>query len=109
MSPTQPLLQHFSRLKDPRVTRTQLYPLENILTIAICAVICGAENWTETEDFAYSKEDFFSQPDTRAINGIPSHNIFGRVFAAPDPCAFAEGFTAWEQPQVSDWSDDIVA
>ncbi|EAU5745181.1 transposase family protein [Salmonella enterica] len=60
-SPTQPLLQHFSHLKDPRVKRTQLHPLENILTISICAVICGAENWTETEDFAYAKEAFFSQ------------------------------------------------
>lgn len=102
MSPTQPLLQHFSHIKDPRIKRTQLHPLENILTIAICAVICGAENWTEIEDFAYAKEEFFSQIIDLS-NGIPSHDTFGRVFAALDPRAFAEGFT------VSDWSDDIVA
>lgn len=108
MSPTQPLLQHFYHLKDPRVKRTQLHPLENILTIAICAVICGAENWTEIEDFAYAKEDFSSQIIDLS-NGIPSHDTFGRVFAAPAPRTFAEGFTAWVQTLVSYWSDDIVA
>lgn len=108
MSPTQPLLQHFSHLKDPRVKRKQLHPLENILTIAICAVICGAENWIEIEDFAYAKEAFFSQIIDLS-NGIPSHDTFGRVFAALDPCAFAEGFTAWVQTLVSDWDDDIIA
>ena len=41
------ILEHFSDLPDPRVERTKLHQLTDILTIAICAVICGAEDWTD--------------------------------------------------------------
>lgn len=91
----------FFRIKDPKVKRIQLILLDDIIAIDIYAVICGAENWTEIEDFAYAKEEFFRQIIDLS-NGIPSYDTFGRVFAALDPCAFAEGFTAWVQTLVSD-------
>jgi predicted transposase YbfD/YdcC len=78
------------------------------MTLAICAVICGAESWTEIEDFSYAKEDFFSQI-LDLSNGIPSHDTFGRVFAALDSHAFAQGFNSWVKTLVADWKDDIIA
>lgn len=108
MSPVQPLLQHFAHLDDPRVNRTKLHSLDNILTIAICAVICGAESWTEIEEFGCAKEAFF----TRLLdmpNGVPSHDTFGKVFAALDTEAFAEGFTAWVRTLAVELGSDIVA
>ncbi len=108
MSSVSPLLQHFASLEDPRVQRTQLHSLENILTIAICAVICGAEGWVEIEEFGESKQDFFTQ-FLDLNNGIPSHDTFGRVFAALDTQAFADGFTAWVSTLAQGIEEDIVA
>ncbi|CBJ90996.1 conserved hypothetical protein [Xenorhabdus nematophila ATCC 19061] len=108
MSSVSPLLQHLASLEDPRVQRTQLHSLENILTIAICAVICGAEGWVEIEEFGESKQDFFTQ-FLDLNHGIPSHDTFGRVFAALDTQAFADGFTAWVSTLAQGIEEDIVA
>jgi predicted transposase YbfD/YdcC len=108
MSPVQPLLQHFAHLHDPRVNRTKLHSLDTILTIAICAVICGAEGWTEVEEFGLAKAPFFAQL-LDIPHGIPSHDTFGKVFAALDTEAFAEGFTAWISTLAVELGSDIVA
>lgn len=94
MSRAAPLLQHFSHVTDPRVTRTREHPLESILFITICAVIAGESTWVGIEEFARDKIDFFSQ-FVDLPGGIPSHDTFGRVFAALDSEAFAQGFTDW--------------
>ena len=91
-----PLLDHFSDLTDPRVARTREHSLESILFIAICAVIAGEDDWVGIEEFARDKVDFFEQ-FVALPNGIPSHDTFGRVFAALDTEAFAQGFTRWVQ------------
>lgn len=86
--------QHFSDLEDPRIDRTKHHRLLDIIAIAICGVICGADNWVDLELFGRSKEEwlkrFLSLP-----NGIPSHDTFGRVFARLDPEQFAQCFTSW--------------
>jgi len=88
------LLRAFAELKDPRMNRTKHHPLENILTIAICAVICGADGCTDIAEFGRIKKDWFK---TFLVmpKGIPSHDTFGRVFAALDPLAFEQCFIAW--------------
>lgn len=86
--------EHFNDLEDPRMERTKHHQLLDIIAIAICGVICGADSWVDLELFGRSKEEwlkrFLSLP-----NGIPSHDTFGRVFALLDPAKFAQCFTSW--------------
>ncbi len=49
--PVASITEHFERLPDPRVERTKQHLLQDILTIAICGVICGADSWVEMEQF----------------------------------------------------------
>ena len=69
----------FSKLTDPRVDRTKGHKLIDIIAIAICAVICGAEGWVDIENFGNGKRAWL-QTFLELPNGIPSHNTFGRVF-----------------------------
>jgi len=78
---------HFAAVPDPRVERTKRHELQDILVIGVCAVICGAEHWTDVEMFGNVNEAWFGT-FLDLPNGIPSHDTFGRVFAALDPDAF---------------------
>lgn len=84
----------FSDLHDPRVTGRCDYPLIEIITIAICAVIAGAEGWTEIEIFGRRKEAWLKQ-FLPLENGIPSHDTFGDVFRMLNAEAFQRSFTRW--------------
>lgn len=84
----------FSDLDDPRVTGRCDYPLIEIITIAICAVIAGAEGWTEIEIFGRRKEAWLKQ-FLPLENGIPSHDTFGDVFRMLNAEAFQRSFTRW--------------
>jgi predicted transposase YbfD/YdcC len=85
----------FADLPDPRTeTANKLHSLTDILTIATCAVIAGAEGWEDIAQYGRSKEDFFRQ-FLELKNGVPSHDTFYRVFARLDPDAFADRFARW--------------
>ena len=90
------LQEHFATLEGPRVERTKRHQLLAIITIALCAVICGADTWVDVEEFGHAKgawlETFLELP-----NGIPSPDTFGRVFGRLDPEQFQACFLSWVQ------------
>ncbi len=86
----------FAQVEDPRMERTKLHRLRDIIILAICGVICGAEGWVEIEEFGKAKEAFFTDL-LDLSNGIPSHDTFGRVFACLDPKQFEASFVQWVQ------------
>lgn len=86
----------FAQVEDPRMERTKLHRLRDIIILAICGVLCGAEGWAEIEEFGKAKEAFFTEL-LALPNGIPSHDTFGRVFALIDPKQFEASFVQWVQ------------
>jgi len=102
------LLDYFTDLPDPRVERTKLHKLDDILAITICAVICGAEGWNEIELFGQCKyqwlKTFLELP-----NGIPSHDTFARVISSIKPEDFEERFQKWVQALAKNKNEKIIA
>jgi len=92
------LLEQLSDLPDPRVQRTRLHHLIDILSIAICAVICGAEGWDDFVAFGRAKQDWLQEKlGLELPAGIPSADTFRRVFARLDPQALQTCFRLWTQ------------
>ena len=84
----------FQSVDDPRMERTKLHCLYEMIVIAVCAAICGAEGWVDVERFGRSKLDWFRK-FLPLENGIPSHDTFGRVFARLDTEQFYTCLTGW--------------
>lgn len=85
---------HFGGMKDPRIDRAKRHKLLDIVVIAICGVICGADDWVSIEEFGNAKLDWFRK-FLELPNGIPSHDTFGRVFGKLDSDQFHTCFTNW--------------
>jgi predicted transposase YbfD/YdcC len=98
---------HFNSLNDPRLERTRKHPLINILFIAICGVLCGADTWVSIERYGKTKQEWLSQ-FLDLSNGIPSHDTFNRVFAALDAEAFGQYFIRWVSGLTKDIKDIIA-
>src|SRR6185437_10251530 len=88
------LRHHFADLLDPRVERSRRHELLDIIGIALCAVISGAESRTAVEAYGHAKhgrlKTLLAPP-----NGIPSHDTFRRVFCLLDPESFQQSFADW--------------
>ena len=102
------LITIIREIEDPRMERTRLHKLEDILVIAICALLCGAESFEDMEIFGEAKEEWFGT-FLELPNGIPSHDTFGRVFAAMDPEKFLEAFMRWTQSLREALSGEVVS
>ena len=89
------LLVHFDNLTDPRSPHGKIHSLKTVLTVALIAMICGSDEWTEIEEFGKAKEKLFRDTFGVAQRGIPSHDTFGRVFGMLCPTAFQECFVNW--------------
>jgi predicted transposase YbfD/YdcC len=84
----------FADLPDPRMDRNKRHHLTDILTIALCAILSGANTWEQIAAYGLAKRDWFGR-FLPLPNGIPSHDTFYRVFTALNPKAFAERFGTW--------------
>lgn len=81
--PLEALEEHFNKVTDPRMDRTKEHKLIDMIAIAIGAVICRAEDWTDIENFGNSKLSWLKSC-LELPNGILSHDTFGRVFSMLD-------------------------
>ena len=94
LKPKNGIAEHFASVQDPRIERTKNHLLIDILTIAILAVICGADGWVGIATYGKAKQTwlktFLALP-----NGIPSHDTFARVFALLEPEQLQTAFLSW--------------
>ena len=88
------LIEHLEGVSDPRIERTRRHKLLDILAIAICAMICGAEHWNEIAEFGHAKREWFAR-FLELPGGIPSHDTFARVFARLDPDELEQVIASW--------------
>lgn len=102
------LTEHFALLEDPRAEHLTDHKLIDIIMIAICAVICSAETWTDIELFGNERFDWLRQ-FLELENGIPSHDTFGRVFAGIDAEQFQVCFASWVQAVFHATKGQVIA
>lgn len=89
------VMRYFANLPDPRAHNVR-HRLPDLLVIALCATLCGAEGWDDFEDFAEAKAKWFASfLDLK--HGVPSADTFRRVFSRLDPDAFEQCFLNWMQ------------
>jgi predicted transposase YbfD/YdcC len=103
-----PIAEHFAALDDPRIDRTKRHNLLDIITIAICGTVCGANSWVDIELFGNCKEEWFKS-FLELPNGIPSHDTFGDVFARLDPDQFQSCFIQWVRAVAEVTQGEVVA
>ena len=88
------ILHHFRKLKDPRRVHRRLHLLNDIVVIAICATIAGAQDWQEIVTFGHKRLDWLKR-FLKLPHGIPSHDTFERVFDLINPQVFQACFRSW--------------
>jgi hypothetical protein len=91
-----PLLQAFDTLPDPRKSRNRIYPLIDILAVAVIGILCSANDWVNVVKWANAYQNWF-QSVGLCLNGVPSHDTIGRFFRLVDPKAFERCFVQWVQ------------
>jgi predicted transposase YbfD/YdcC len=115
--PSHSLQYHLSIIPDPRRNRTRRHDLVDILTIAVCAMLCGAETFVDMAQFGREKQAWFEER-LQLRGGIPSHDTFNRVFRHLDPERFKEAFANWimdvqqtlkERQREGELKDQIIA
>lgn len=98
---------HFRILDDPRGP-SRWHRLDDMLVIAILAVLCGASGWTEVHTFGKAKHKWLAS-FLQLPHGIPSHDTFGRLFAQLDPDQLERCFIDWTAALAQRSDDQLVA
>lgn len=94
------LFEGMRKIADPRREHQKFHSLYEILVIAICAVLCGAEHWTEMEEYGEAKQEWLAT-FLELKHGIPSHDTFRRVFILLNPVELKSVFVDWISSAVS--------
>jgi predicted transposase YbfD/YdcC len=108
LKPKISIADHFGEMEDPRVEWSIRHKLIDIITIAICAVICGADTWVDIEIYGQSKYEWLKQ-FLELTNGIPSHDTFARVFTRIDPEQFQQKFLSWVKSISNVTQGEVIA
>ena len=102
------IFSHFDDLTDPRMDRTKRHLLIDMVVIALCAAICGAEGWADVERFGKKKKKEWFARFLQLLSDIPSHDTFGRVFARLDTSEFYACLQRWVRTLNSTLTDHGV-
>jgi predicted transposase YbfD/YdcC len=84
----------FENLTDPRIERTRAHDLFELVVVALCGTIAGADSWADIERFGNERLPWL-RTFLKLTNGIPSHDTFGRVFSLLDPAGLVECIQQW--------------
>jgi predicted transposase YbfD/YdcC len=107
-NPFESIHQYFGELPDPRVEGRCDHKLIDIICVAIAAIVCGANSWSEVETFGKAKAGWLRHY-LELPNGIPSHDTFGRVFSLLDAAAFEARFASWVEGMFHRTRGQVVA
>jgi predicted transposase YbfD/YdcC len=102
-------MQHiFADLEDPRQAHKVRHSLQDVIVLAVLAVISNAQSWTEIEQFGHAKETWLKQ-HIPLENGIPSHDTIQRVFQMLDPEVLMTRFASWSQAVMDHTAGRLIA
>lgn len=107
-SAVRSLVGCFSRIEDPRVERTRIHELSDILILSVLAVIAGAEGWEDIREYGQNKEAFLRK-FLRLPNGIPSEDTISRVMRMLRPNVVQDAFMDWVSEMQGDLSVKRIA
>ncbi|SHM13097.1 ISAs1 family transposase [Vreelandella subglaciescola] len=104
----QSMLEVFAGVTDPRHPNRVQHALPEVLTVAACGILVGADTFKEIELWAQEKRAWL-QHYLRLPNGIPSHDTFARLFGLMDPQAFEAAFRDWVDGVLPGVSPQVAA
>jgi predicted transposase YbfD/YdcC len=107
-SPIASLSKHFENLTDPRAEHSIDHLLIDIVIITICAVICGANNWVEIENYGHAKKEWL-ETFLELPHGIPSHDTLMRLFARLKPNELQQCFLSWIEAVTNITKGQVIA
>lgn len=102
------LVLRLGQISDPRMERTKLHALQDILVIAVLATICAAESYPEIAEFGEDKEEWL-KTFLELANGIPSHDTFRRVLQLLKPAELEQAFREWAAGMTQLEAGEIIA
>src|SRR4051812_25988653 len=102
------VFEHFASLRDRRIDRTKFHELGNILVMALCGALAGADGWKALAAFAKAKEPWFRTFLTLK-RGTPSEDTFARVLSRLEPTAFEACFRSWVRAIAKSFEGEVVA
>lgn len=108
LKPKYSIIEHFESVEDYRIERGKKHKLIDIITIAICGVVSGADTWIDIEIYGLAKKEWLSK-FLELSNGIPSHDTFGRVFSRINPEQFQKSFLSWVKGIANIAEGEIIA
>ena len=108
MAAPQTLIEHFSKLEDPRVERNKKHELIDVVVLCVCAVVSGANGWSDIEEFGHAKLEWLRRYVPLA-NGVPVDDTIARIISALSVTGFQECFRSWVEDVTTLSDGEIVA